>query len=160
MGLGHIGTDLSRILKAIGCEVFYCDIVDKTKIAIDLGIQSLPYEELIKTVDIVTFHVPGGKETRHMFGSEQIKLARRDLLVINTARGHVVDFSATTHAVTQGLLGGYAADVFPEEPLNAKEFPISSGFYFTPHIGGNAEEAVLAMGRSAINGLKDYLLSL
>lgn len=157
VGLGHIGTDLSRILKALGSEVFYCDVIDKSSLAQELGITFLNYDELIKKVDVVSFHVPGGKETHHMFGPEQIKAAKPTLLVVNTARGHVVDFTATTQAVTQGLLGGYAADVFPEEPLHSKDFPISSGFYFTSHIGGNAEEAVLAMGRSAINGLRDYL---
>lgn len=160
VGLGHIGTDLSRLLKAFGSEVFYCDIIDKSHIASELGITFLNYNDLIRQVDILSFHVPGGRGTHHMFGPEQIKNAKSHLLVVNTARGHVVDFTATAQAVTNGLLGGYASDVFPEEPLHSKDFRISSGFYFTPHIGGNAEEAVLAMGRSAISGLRDYLETL
>lgn len=157
VGLGYIGTDLARLLKALGSTVFYCDVVDKSKVATELGISSMPYEEMVKTVDIISFHVPGGKLTHHMFGVAQIKQANPKLLVVNTARGHVVEFNATVSAVKEGRLGGYASDVFPEEPLHSKDFAVSSGFYFTPHIGGNAEEAVLAMGRSAIKGLRDYL---
>lgn len=157
VGLGFIGTDLARILNAFSCEIYYCDIEDKSQVASELGIKKLSYDELIRTVDIVSFHVPGGKVTHHMFGPTQIKQARPHLLVINTARGHVVDFAETAAAVKEHKLGGYASDVFPEEPLHSKDFPVSSGFYFTPHIGGNAEEAVLAMGRAAIDELKSFL---
>lgn len=159
VGLGYIGVDVATLLKGFGCNVLAFDIVDKYEIAKDLGVLlAKSYRELIANVDVLTFHVPGGVETKNLFGPEEIELARENLLVINTARGQVVDFSATTAAVRNGRLAGYATDVYPSEPFRSTEFSVEQGFYFTPHIGGNAEEAVLAMGRAAIKGLKDYLM--
>jgi D-3-phosphoglycerate dehydrogenase len=60
------------------------------------------------------------------------------------------------HAVKNKKLGGYASDVFPEEPMTRTDLTIEEGFYFTPHIGGNADEAVVAMGRAAIRGLAAF----
>ncbi len=157
VGLGHVGYDLAKILKIFNAKIFYHDVLDKSLEASELGITQLSYDEIIQAVDIITFHVPGGLTTKNMFGEEQIKHAKPNLLVVNTSRGNVIDFAATTAAVKARRIAGYASDVFPEEPLLSEEFLIQDGFYFTPHIGGNAEEAVLAMGRSAIKGLRDYL---
>lgn len=157
VGLGHVGCDLAKILKVFGAKVFYHDILDKSLEANKLGITKLSYDEMIRIADIITFHVPGGTATTGMFSAEQIKSARPNLLVVNTARGKVIDFPAIAAAVKAKKIAGYASDVFPEEPFHSEEFRIQDGFYFTPHIGANTEESILAMGRSAIKGLRDYL---
>ncbi|MCX6123940.1 MAG: hypothetical protein NTV34_04215 [Proteobacteria bacterium] len=157
VGLGFIGTDLAKILAPFGCNLLYCDIVDRSREAKELGVKVVTYRDLIAQSDIVSFHVPGGAETKNMFGVAELSIAKRDLLVINTSRGGVVDLEATVEAVRKKRIGGYAADVFPVEPMQSSEFSIHDGFYFTPHIGGNAEEAVLAMGRSAIKMLRIWL---
>jgi D-3-phosphoglycerate dehydrogenase len=156
VGFGFIGTDLATLLKPFGCEILVHDILDKTANCRDLGARQVSYEDLVSKSDIITFHVPGGAATRGMFGPREISNAKKNLLVINTARGHIIDFDVVTKAVLTHKIGGYASDVFPEEPLMSSDFKVENGFYFTPHIGGNADEAVLAMGRAAIRGLLDF----
>jgi D-3-phosphoglycerate dehydrogenase len=157
IGFGHIGTDLADVLRPFNCKLLIHDILDKSNEAARLGAKQVSYTDLLKDSDILTFHVPGGTATHHMFGEKEIQRTKNSALVINTARGSVFDFDATINAVREGRLGGYASDVFPKEPLLASNFKIEDGFYFTPHIGGNAKEAVLAMGRAALDGLKQYL---
>ena len=139
-----------------GCEILVHDILDKTLTCNDLGARQLPYEDLLTKADILSFHVPGGAATRGMFGVSELTKTKKNLLVINTARGGIIDFEAITKAVLDHRIAGYASDVFPEEPLISRDFKVESGFYFTPHIGGNADEAVVAMGRAAIKGLNDF----
>jgi phosphoglycerate dehydrogenase-like enzyme len=157
VGMGHIGSDLAGLLMAFHCKLLVCDILDKTKEAKTFRATQVSYEELLGDSDIITFHVPGGTSTHHMFGLNEVKRTKATALIINTARGSVVDFDATSQAVRDGCLAGYASDVFPSEPFLAENYKLTDGFYFTPHIGGNAREAVLAMGRSAIEGLRSYL---
>lgn len=159
IGFGHIGTDLAEILRPFQCKLLVHDILDKSKEASKFGALQVSYEDVIKNSDILTFHVPGGAATHHMFGEREIKMSKPSALVINTARGSVIDFDATAAAIRERRLGGFASDVFPKEPLLSSHFKVKDGFYFTPHIGGNATEAVLAMGRAAIDGLKHYLNS-
>lgn len=158
VGFGFIGTDLAHLLKPFGCEILVHDILDKTIICRDLGVKQVPYEDLLTRADILSFHVPRSSVTRGMFGPKELTKTKQNLLVINTARGGILDFDAVTKAVLSHKIAGYASDVFPDEPLISSEFKVESGFYFTPHLGGNAAEAVLAMGRSAIKGLKEFWL--
>jgi len=157
VGFGNIGTDLAHLLKPFQCKILIHDILDKTDQAQTLGATQVPYDDLLASSDVISFHVPGGNETKNMFSEAQIKLVKPTALIINTARGSVVDFIATSKAVREHRLGGYASDVFPSEPLLSKDFLVEAGFYFTPHIGGNATEAVLDMGQAAIDGLKHFL---
>jgi D-3-phosphoglycerate dehydrogenase len=157
VGFGHIGTDLASLLKPFGCKILVHDILDKNIECKTLDASQVSYPELLKLADIITFHVPGGEPTKNMFSQNEIALAKPFALVINTARGSIIDFDAVTNAVKTNRLGGYASDVFPTEPLTSKDFSVESGFYFTPHIGGNTDEAILAMGRAAIRGLKEFL---
>ena len=159
IGFGFIGTDLASLLAPFKCNLVVHDIIDKSEQCLSFSARQIPYDDLLRSADIVTFHVPGGDVTRNMFGEGQIDLVRPSALVINTARGSIVDFNAVSKAVQDGRIGAYASDVFPEEPLISSSFKIEDGFYFTPHIGGNADEAILAMGRSAIRGLKSFLAS-
>lgn len=156
VGFGHIGTDLAELLGPFRCRLLVCDILDKSKDCARYGAKQVSYDELIQSADIVTFHVPGTPLTKNMLSSKEINAAKSSALVINTARGSIVDFDAITAAVKANRIAGYASDVFPKEPLSSKEYSIEQGFYFTPHIGGNADEAVLAMGRAAIRGLQDF----
>jgi D-3-phosphoglycerate dehydrogenase len=157
VGFGHIGTDLAHLLKPFQCNILVNDILDKTDQARALGATQVSYKELLISSDVISFHVPGGSETKNMFGDAQVKLVKPTAFIINTARGSVVDFDATSKAVREHRLGGYASDVFPTEPFLSQDYLVEDGFYFSPHIGGNATEAVLDMGQAAIEALKQYL---
>lgn len=157
VGFGHIGTDVAKLLQPFGCSILIHDIVDKTLEAQKLGCKQVSYDELLSQADIITFHVPLTEQTHLMFNSEQIEKTKVGSLIINTARGNIVDFPAVCHGVRTQRLGGFGADVFPHEPFDSREYEIKDRFYFTSHIGGNSKEAVLGMGRSAIAHLKNYL---
>lgn len=156
VGFGFIGTDLASLLRPFSCKILVHDILDKSAPARIAGGTQVSFDELLTSSDIITIHVPGGAATRGLFGKNELGRLKTNTLLINTSRGEIVDFSAVQEAVKNSKIAAYAADVFPSEPLNSHEFSVENGFYFTPHIGGNADEAVLAMGRSAIQGLKNY----
>ena len=151
VGFGHIGTDLAALLRPFGCRILYSDILDKSAIAADLGASPASYEEILAKADVITFHVPSTPLTKGMFGRRELGLVKANALIINTARGDIVDFVPTATAVRDGRLGGFAADVFIDEPQDLHSWADVPQLYFTPHIGGNAQEAILAMGRSAIS---------
>ena len=157
VGLGHVGSDLAGLLKHLAPHIVYCDIADKSAEAKFLGIQPVSYDELIRSCDLITFHVPATAATKGMFNTKTIAMAKNNALIINTSRGGVVDVDATCQAVVEHKLGGYAADVFPEEPADMRRWAACDRLYFTPHIGGNTAEAVLAMGRAAIDHVQVYL---
>lgn len=112
VGFGHIGQEVAILLQPFGCELLAHDIVDKSEVANKLNVRMLPYDDLIKHSDVVTYHVPGGQGTQHLFSESQIGKSKSGLFVINTSRASVVDFAAVTDAVRVGRLGGFAADVF------------------------------------------------
>ena len=157
VGLGHIGEDFARVLRALGCDIQFTDIVDKSAVAEELGLRSLPYRELVATSDILSFHVPSTPLTRGMFGPSEIEAATQVPFVINTSRGDILDFDATIQAVKSGGLSGFASDVFPEEPFDGGHLSDLEHVYMTPHIGGTAHEAVLSLGRSAIKHVRYFL---
>lgn len=157
VGLGSIGEDLAKLLKSFGTRVLYNDIADRTILAQKFALEPVTYDELLRVSDIVSFHVPSTALTHMMFGGKQILHCKRTALIINTARGNIIDFESVTDAVISGRLGGFASDVFPVEPCDLKKWSNYDRLYFTPHIGGNAHEAVLAMGRSAITHIKQYM---
>ena len=156
VGFGFIGTDLASLLRPFGCRILVHDILDKSTAASSAGATQVSFDDLLRNSDVITFHVPGGAATRGLLGNSELGRLKSNALVINTSRGEIVDFVAIQDAVKNHKIAAYAADVFPSEPLNSNEFSVENGFYFTPHIGGNADEAVLAMGRSAIQGLRNY----
>ena len=157
VGLGHVGSDVAMIVRTFGATVVYRDIVDRSVIAEELGLRSMEYEELLQEADVVSFHVPGTPLTKGMFGEAQIAHVKPGALVINTSRGSVIEFAETVDAVRDGRLGGFAADVFPNEPFDASAFAGDDRLYFTPHIGGNSLESIMAMGRSAIHHLRRHI---
>jgi phosphoglycerate dehydrogenase-like enzyme len=157
VGFGHVGQDLARILQSFDCKVIAHDILNRTEEAKLLGVEMMSFEEVLKRSEILSFHVPATDLTRNLLNSDSISLCQQRPFVVNTSRGSVVDFEAAVEAVKSGCFAGYAADVFPIEPCDLQDILEDTRFLFTPHIGGNAREAVLAMGRSAISHLQRFI---
>jgi phosphoglycerate dehydrogenase-like enzyme len=156
IGAGYIGTDVLRILQPFNCNLLICDIIDKTQTADEFEAKQVELNELLMNSDIITLHVPLTVLTKHMINSETIKQMKSTAFVINTSRGPVVDQAAIKNALKNNLIAGAALDVFEKEPPTDLEFLAMQNLITTPHIGGNAVEAVLAMGRSAINHLRNF----
>jgi len=154
IGCGHIGKDLTPILKAFGCDVLAHDILDFPDFYSQYGVESVGLEELLKRSEIVTLHLPLDNSTQNIISADRLALMENEAILINAARGGLVDEVALKEALKNGQLAGAAFDVFASEPPEDIELLGLPNFIVTPHIGGSSEEAVLAMGMSAINGLE------
>ncbi|CAA7613634.1 Phosphoglycerate dehydrogenase and related dehydrogenase [Candidatus Terasakiella magnetica] len=153
IGCGHIGKDLSRLLKAFGCRVLAHDIREFPEFYAETGVEPLGLEDLLAQADVVSLHLPFDAATRNILSAQRLALLRPDAVLINAARGGLVDEAALRRMLETGKLAAAAFDVFATEPPEDKALIALPNFLCTPHVGGSAEEAVLAMGRAAIAGL-------
>ena len=143
------------MLRAFGCSVLAQDILDFSEFYAEHGVRPVDLHELLKEADIVTLHVPLDDSTKGMLSAERLELLKPSAVLINAARGGLVDETALKNMLRDGRLAAAAFDVFAVEPSEDTELLNLPNFLATPHIGGSAEEAVLAMGRAAIAGLDD-----
>jgi D-3-phosphoglycerate dehydrogenase len=155
IGCGHVGKDLVPLLRAFGCPILVHDIHDYADFYKQHGIEAVSLDELLTRSDVVTIHVPLDASTRGMLDARRLALLRPEAILINAARGGLVDEMALKRMLRDKLLAAAAFDVFEIEPPADQELLALPNFLATPHIGGSAQEAILAMGRSAIRGLDE-----
>jgi len=155
IGCGHIGKDLAVLLRAFDCTVLAHDILDFPAFYAAHQVEPVGLDALLRRADIVTLHVPLDRTTRDLLHAGRLAQMKEDALLINTARGGLVDEAALKTMLASGRLAGAAFDVFATEPPTDGELLRLPNFLATPHIGGSSEEAVLNMGRAAIVGLDD-----
>ena len=115
VGAGRIGREVIHIAKGFGMEVIAYDPFPNKEVATTLGFRYVSFEELLKTSDVISLHVPYTKETHHLINSENIASIKRGAYLINTARGAIVETNALVDALTQGILAGVGMDVLEEE---------------------------------------------
>lgn len=155
VGCGHVGQEVARLCRAFGATVLAHDIRSYDDFYRAHDVTAVALDALLADSDIVTLHVPLDASTRGLIGGRELALMKSTAHLINTARGGVVDETALAAALARGRLAGAAFDVFSEEPPTNAELLLQPTFIGTPHIGGGTTEAVLAMGRAAIEGLDD-----
>ncbi|MBC8037774.1 MAG: phosphoglycerate dehydrogenase [Rhizobiales bacterium] len=154
IGCGHIGKDLTQVLKAFDCTVLAHDIRDFPEFYAAHGVRPVGLDELLAMSDVVTVHLPHDDSTANILSAQRLALMKPSAILINAARGGLVDEAAMKAMLMDGRLAGAAFDVFNGEPPTDMELLRLPNFLATPHVGGSAEEAVLAMGRAAIDGLE------
>jgi phosphoglycerate dehydrogenase-like enzyme len=153
VGCGHVGKDLAKLLRVFGCRVLAYDIADNTEFYKEHGIEAVELEALLRDSDIVTLHLPRDSSTEKIINRERLSLLKPDAILINAARGGLVDEAALKDVIQDHKIAGAAFDVFATEPPEDHELLNLPNFLVTPHIGGSTNEAMLAMGRAAISGL-------
>lgn len=117
VGLGTIGKKTARLAKAFGMDVQYYDTVRLSEEQTDaLGVRFALLEEVLRSSDIVSLHVPLTRDTKHMIGAAQLRLMKPSAYLVNTCRGPVVDEPALVEALTAGTIAGAGLDVFDQEP--------------------------------------------
>lgn len=156
VGCGHVGKDLVTLLKVFDCTLLAHDIRDYSEFYRMHSVRSVGIEELLSSSDIVTLHLPLNNSTRNILSAKRLHLLKPTAILINAARGGLIDESEMRIMLKDGHLAGVGLDVLAHEPpgLAEHEFDNFSNVLITPHIGGSAEEAILAMGRAAISGLE------
>lgn len=153
IGCGHVGKDLVPLLKVFDCRVIANDILDFPEFYIRHSIEAASLEYLLEQSDIVTLHVPFDETTRGMLDARRLARMKSSAILINCARGGLVDEIALGEMLRAGKLAGAGFDVLADEPPRDLRLLDLPNFLVTPHIGGSSYEAVLAMGRAAIDGL-------
>ncbi len=156
VGCGNIGKDLVALLKPFGCKVLVNDIVDYADFYREHGIEAVALEDLLRRADVVTLHVPRDASTLNMLGRERLAMMKPGSILVNAARGGILDEDALRDSLETGHLAGAALDVLAVEPPADTALFQLPNLIVTPHIGGSAAEAILAMGRAAIKGLSEY----
>lgn len=144
VGLSKVGGRVATRLQAFECDVIGCDPYVSEKRAKDLGIRLVSFDELIRTADIITLHVPLTDETRGIIGESQIGQMKDGVIIINTARGGVVNEEALLNGLKSGKVGGAAVDVWTEEPPKSdliKELIAHDRVVSMPHLGASTNEA-------------------
>lgn len=154
IGCGFIGKDLITLLKPWGCALLVHDILDFPEFYAENKVEAVSLHELLSRADVVSLHVPLNETTFQMLSAERLSLMKSSAILINAARGGLVDENAVKAMLKTGRLAAAAFDVFNSEPPSDTELLNLPNFLVTPHVGGSAEEAILAMGRSAIDGLE------
>ncbi|MCG7858425.1 phosphoglycerate dehydrogenase [Flavihumibacter sediminis] len=160
IGYGNIGTQVSIMAEAMGMKVKYYDILTKLPLGNAIPCKSL--KELVSESDIITLHVPDTNQTKNMINKSILKYFKKGSILLNYARGEVVDLDALRKYLVEGQLSGAAIDVFPWEPeKNGERFqsPLQDlpNVILTPHIGGSTEEAQQNIGEDVSMKLFQYL---
>jgi len=160
IGYGNIGSQVSVLAEAMGMKVIFYDV--ETKLPLGNAEDAKSLKELLSHADIVTLHVPETSQTKNLINRSTLKYFKKGAILINYARGEVVDLDALRKAIIDGAIGGAAVDVFPVEPeKNGDKFqtPLQDlpNVILTPHIGGSTEEAQENIGEDVSNKLFNYL---
>ena len=155
IGCGHVGKDLVKLLQPFNCKILANDVLDFKDFYKKYEVTSVGLEELIRKSDIVTLHLPLDKSTRNILNSDKLSLLKDDAVLINLARGGLIDEVALKELLNNNKIAGAALDVFGVEPPVDPSFATMDNVLITPHIGGSTEEAILAMGMAAIEGLEN-----
>lgn len=159
IGYGHIGMQLGVLAESLGMHVFFYDI--ENKLPLGNATQVFQFTKLLNMSDIVSLHVPENLSTQNMIGAKEIALMKRGSLLINAARGTVIDIIALCNALSHKDLAGAAIDVFPVEPSTNSD-PFNSplcefdNVILTPHIGGSTQEAQENIGLEVSSKLIKY----
>ncbi len=160
VGYGNIGSQVSVLAESLGMKVIFYDT--ETKMPLGNAEDKKSLKELLINSDIVTLHVPDLLTTRNIINKITLKHFKPAAMLINYARGQVVDIPALRDALVNKELGGAAIDVFPVEPQKIGdrfESPLQglSNVILTPHIGGSTEEAQRNIGDDVSNKLFNFL---
>lgn len=160
IGYGNIGSQLSVLAEGLGMKVIFYDT--ETKLPLGNASSARNLKELMSTADIISLHVPETEQTRNLINKANLKFCKKGAILINYARGEVVELKALAASLKEGLIGGAAIDVYPWEPeKNGDRFetPLQglSNVILTPHIGGSTEEAQQNIGEDVSIKLFQYL---
>lgn len=160
IGTGAIGLETAILLKAMGCTIIAWNRTEREE-AKKLNIKYVSLQDLMKQSDIISLHVPLNKETYHLINRDLLSLCKKDAILINTARGNVVDMEALAESLRKGLLAGAGIDVFETEPPLAKNHPLinAPNCILTPHIAYATREAFDIRIDIVINNIKSWLNS-
>lgn len=165
VGAGNIGSAVASAFHYLGCRIQYHDPVPVDAIALKkIDAASVSLDDLLSTSDIVTLHVPLESSTTNLIGADELARMKSDAILINTARGGIVDESALAMAISAGKLGGAVVDVFtseppdPDNPLLKLPVEVEDRLLLTPHIAGVTRQSWATLFRAAWENIERVIV--
>ena len=160
IGYGNIGSQVSVLAESLGMKVIFYDI--ETKLPLGNASDAKTLKDLLGRADIVTLHVPETEQTKNLLNKSNLKYCKKGSIILNYARGEVIELPALAKCIESGQISGAGIDVFPVEPeKNGDRFqsPLQGlpNVLLTPHIGGSTEEAQQNIGEDVSLKLLNYL---
>jgi D-lactate dehydrogenase len=179
VGTGNIGRHVIRIARGFAMRVVAFDVKPDLSLAERLGFRYVGFEELLASSDVVTLHVPAAPQTRNLLSADAFSRMKDGVIVINTARGSLIDAHALIMALRSGKVGGAGLDVLPDEPLIREEAELICSIYsgqhdlrdlvadhillhmpkviVTPHSAFNTREAVRRIAETTVENIDAFL---
>jgi D-3-phosphoglycerate dehydrogenase len=156
IGLGRIGKALVKLVQPFELKIMAHEPYPDSEFILSYGIKLTALEKVLSESDIITLHAPLTDETYHLISKKELALMKHDTVIVNTARGSLIDEGALIKALENGLIGGAALDVFEEEPYHGKLKDFDN-VILTAHIGTYAKETRIKMEREAVENLLNAL---
>jgi D-3-phosphoglycerate dehydrogenase len=159
IGAGNIGSIVADRANGLRMKVVAYDPFLSPERAVEIGVEKVELDQLLARADIITLHTPLTDKTRNILSAEALAKARKGVLIINCARGGLVDEAALRAGLDSGHIGGAAFDVFVEEPAKANVLFGAENFIATPHLGASTLEAQENVALQVAEQMADYLLT-
>lgn len=157
LGLGNIGRITARYFKKLGCEVIAYDPYPNTALAGELGVELVELDELLCRSDAISVHVPYSPETHHLINAERLAMMKPTAVIVNTARGGIIDEDALYDVLKTHQIRGAALDVFSQEPVPAdSKLCELDNLILTPHVSSQTYESLWNIYKMAIDIAADY----
>ncbi len=153
IGMGRIAQELAAKAAALGMTVIYTDILGEIK---GLPYQFASQEEVLKTADFLSLHIPAPADKKPVIGASELAMMKPSAFLINTARGMLVDAEALCNALDNQALAGAALDVYTCEPADDQRLLQHCGVSITPHIGGSTKEAQKRIGAEIVEIIEAF----
>ena len=153
VGCGFVGKDLIQLLQSWDCKFLAHDLVDFEEFYNQYKVERVSLVDLLRRSDIVSLHLPLDRSTQNILDAKHLRLMKPSAILINAARGGLVDEAEVKKMLIENRLAAAAFDVFATEHPEDQELLLLENFFATPHLGGSSSEAILAMGLAAIDGL-------
>ncbi len=158
VGFGRIGKAVCRKAQGLGMNVIYYDPYRSTEeVEKEYNVTYCEFEELVRTADCVTLHLPYTAENHHLFGAETFRMMKPDAFFINCARGPIVDEAALAEALRNNVIRGAGLDVYENEPKVSEELKVLDNVTLTPHAASATKKARIGMLHEAMDGLTGVL---
>lgn len=158
LGTGAIGLRVAELGRAFGMRLLGWNRTER-QAAVDMGLTYLSLEKVLAESDIVTVHLPLVDSTRGLLGAERLGQMKKNAVLINTARGPIVDSEALARSLAEGRLAGAGIDVFESEPPIASDHPLLGvpNCLLAPHVGFATEEALVRRLEIAVSNVEEWL---
>jgi D-3-phosphoglycerate dehydrogenase len=159
IGAGNIGSIVADRANGLKMKVIAYDPFLSPERAVEIGVEKVELDQLLARADVITLHTPLTDKTRNILSAEALAKAKKGVLIINCARGGLVDEQALRAGLDSGHIGGAAFDVFVEEPAKANVLFGAENFIATPHLGASTLEAQENVALQVAEQMSDYLLT-